>query len=43
MTKHTRVFIGRMEKTIAWSVVVAVVVFVAIYAVSVLKIKSTPR
>jgi hypothetical protein len=37
------VFIGRMEKTIALSLVVAIVVFAAIYAVTVLKIKPTRR
>jgi hypothetical protein len=37
------VFIGRMEKTIALSFVVAIVVFAAIYAVTVLKFKPTRR
>jgi hypothetical protein len=37
------VLTNRMEKTIALSVVVAIVVFVAIYAVTVLKIKPSRR
>ena len=37
------VLIGRMEKTIALSVVVAVVVFAVIYAVTVLRIKPARR
>ena len=37
------VFIGTMEKTIALSVVVTIVVFATIYAVTTLKIKSTRR
>jgi hypothetical protein len=37
------VLIGGMEKTIALSVVVAIVVFAAIYAVTVLRIKTARR
>jgi hypothetical protein len=37
------VLIGRMEKTIALSVVVVIVVFALIYAVTVLRIKPARR
>jgi hypothetical protein len=37
------VLIGSMEKTIALSIVVAIVVFAAVYAVTVLRIKPARR